>query len=256
MRPEPATIVLTGASGGLGRALAEIYAVPGAVLHLLGRNEDRLAATAAAVRDRGAAAKTHAVEVRDREAMAQVIAAIAAEGAIDLVIANAGISAGSAGGPEGPEQTRAVFETNLTGMLNTVEPALAAMRERGAGQIALVSSMAGFRGMPGAPAYCGSKAAVRVWGEAVRGEMAALGIRISVICPGYVATPMTAINAYPMPFLVPAERAARIIKAGLARNRGRIVFPWPMKIAAWLLQALPDPLLDAFARRLPAKSGL
>ncbi|MBI3505448.1 MAG: SDR family NAD(P)-dependent oxidoreductase, partial [Proteobacteria bacterium] len=124
---------------------------------------------------------------------------------------------------------------------------------RGTGQIALLSSLAGFRGLPGAPAYCASKAAVRVWGEALRADWLGRGIKINVVCPGYVTTRMTAHNDFPMPFLMPAERAARIMLDGLARDRARIAFPWPLYAAVRMIAALPPGLLDPLLRRLPRK---
>jgi short-subunit dehydrogenase len=127
------------------------------------------------------------------------------------------------------------------------------MAERGSGQIAVMSSLAAFRGFPGAPAYCASKAAVRVWGEALRGDLHRRGVAVSVICPGYVRTPMTAVNRFPMPLVLDADRAARIIRRGLARNRARIAFPWPTYAMVRLLAALPIGLTDLALRRLPAK---
>ncbi len=249
----PETIVITGASGGIGRALAVEYARPGATLHLFGRDAERLAATAAAVTARGGQAAVHAADVCDLAAMEAALAAIDAATPVDLLVANAGISAGTRGGGESDEQTRAVFAVNLDGVLNTVLPLLRRMRARGRGQIAIVSSVAGFRGLAGAPAYCASKAAVRAWGEGLRGEAAADGVAVNVVCPGFVETAMTGANGFPMPFLMQPDRAARIIRKGLARNRGRIVFPWQMAIVGWFLRALPDALLDRFGRRLPRK---
>jgi len=250
---DPTTIVITGASGGLGGALARAYAAPGHALHLFGRDAARLEATATAAASAGATVRTHVADVTDGAAMAALLTAIDTAAPIDLLIANAGISAGTHGGPESPAQTRAVFAVNLDGVLNTVLPILPAMRTRGHGQVAIVSSIAGFRGMPGAPAYCASKAAVRLWGEGLRGEAAADGVSVCVVCPGFVRTPMTGANGFPMPFIISAARAARIIRRGLARDRGRITFPLPMAVVGWLLRALPDCWLDAFARRLPRK---
>jgi len=251
----PTTIVITGASGGLGRALARAYAAPGRALHLFGRNLQRLEETATDAAAAGATVRTHAADVTDAHAMAAALTAIDAAAPVDLLIANAGISAGTHGGPESPEQTRAVFAVNLDGVLNTVLPVLPAMRARGHGQVAIVSSIAGFRGIPGAPAYCASKAAVRAWGEGLRGEAAADGVAVNVICPGFVRTAMTGANGFPMPFIISADRAARIIRKGLARDRGRIVFPLPMLPIAWGLRALPDSWLDALARALPRKGS-
>jgi short-subunit dehydrogenase len=134
-----------------------------------------------------------------------------------------------------------------------VLPLLPAMGKRGRGQIALMSSLASFRGFPGAPAYCASKAAVRIWGEALRGDLWEAGIRVTVICPGYVVSPMTARNQFYMPLLMNTDRAARIIKRGLARERARIAFPWRIYFGAWLLGLLAPALSDPLLRHLPKK---
>jgi len=252
----PTSILITGASSGLGAALAEAYAEPGRRLFLSGRDAERLSTVAERCRTLGAACETAVVDVRDAAATGAWVEASDDAAPLDLVIANAGISAGTAGrdGAEPADQIRAVFATNLDGVLNTVLPAIARMEARGRGQAALISSLAGYRGIPGAPSYCASKAAVKVFGEALRGSLHAKGVKVSVVCPGYVRTPMTAVNDFPMPFLMDGARAARIIRHGLAANRARISFPWPMAMAVWLLQTLPPGLIDPLLRRLPRKS--
>lgn len=174
------------------------------------------------------------------------------------MVANAGISAGTAGrtGGEPDDQVRAVFATNVDGVLNTVLPVLPRMKARGRGQLALVASLSGYRGMPGAPSYCASKAAIKVFGEGLRGTLHDTGIRVSVVCPGYVRTPMTAVNDFPMPFLMDADKAARRIRRGLELDRPRIAFPWPMALAVTLLQAIPPSWIDPLLRRLPGKAAL
>jgi short-subunit dehydrogenase len=201
----------------------------------------------------GAEIDAAAVDVTDRTTMKSWLLALDARRPIDLLIANAGISAGTAGGSESADQTRQVFAVNLEGVLNTVLPLLPAMQQRGRGQIALMSSLAGFRGFPGAPSYCASKAAVRIWGEALNGDLKPFGIGVSVICPGFVRSRITARNAFAMPLLMDTERAARIIRRGLARRRARIAFPGPTYAAAWLLGALSPSLVDPLLRRLPKK---
>lgn len=253
MTKDPARILITGASSGIGAALARAYAAPGCALLLGGRDRVRLDAVAADCRARGAAVETTVVDVTERAATQAWIEGVDRAAPLELVIANAGISAGTGEGGEDAAQARAIFATNLDGVLNTVLPALAAMQRRRSGQIALMSSLAAFRGFPGAPAYCASKAAVRIWGEALRGELAATGVRLTVICPGYVESPMTAANDFPMPFLMSAERAARIIRRGLRRNRARVAFPWPTYAAAWLIGLLPPGLTDPLLARLPKK---
>jgi short-subunit dehydrogenase len=121
------------------------------------------------------------------------------------------------------------------------------------GQVAIMSSLAGFHGYPGAPAYVASKNAVRAWGESIRGELYGEGIRVSVICPGFVETPMTEGATFPQPFKIGSERAARIIVRGLARGRARIAFPWPTYFGAWLGIALPEWMVDPMIRRMPNK---
>ena len=249
----PRSVLITGASSGLGEALAGTYAASGVSLALGGRNRDRLGAVAEACRARGATVTIAAVDVAERAAMAEWIAAADDEGPLDLVIANAGISAGTAGGAEVDDEARAIFAVNLGGVLNTIQPAIPHMRARHGGQIALISSVAAFLGLPGTPAYAASKAAVRIYGEGLRGLLAADGVRVSVVCPGFFESPMTAANPFPMPFLMPAERAARIIQDGLARNKARIAFPWPVYLAVRLLGSLPPawtgPLLARAARK-------
>lgn len=250
---DPRSILITGASSGIGAALARLYALEGVGLALGGRDAGRLAAVADDCRAAGAEVGEAIVDVTDSGAMASWIAEADGRRPIDLVIANAGISAGTADGLERPEQLRAIFAVNVDGAFNTVLPLLPAMCRRGRGQIALMSSLASFRGFPGASAYSASKAALRVWGEGLRGELSRTGITVSVVCPGFVVSPLTADNPYPMPMLMPAEQAARIIRHGLAKGRARIAFPLPMYVAAWLLGALPPALTDSWLRRLPKK---
>ena len=252
--PSPTSILITGASSGIGAALAVEFAGPGVRLALTGRNEVRLAAVAETCRAAGAEPRIEVLDVCDRERMATWIAEVDDAAPLDLAIANAGISAGTGGGGESEAQTRQVIATNLDGVLNTVLPAVDCMRPRGRGQVAIMSSLAAFRGFPSAPAYCASKAAVRIWGEALRGELHDAGVGVSVICPGYVRSAMTAVNDFPMPLLMNADRAARIIRRGLARNQPRIAFPWRLYAAVRLISALPPALTDPLLRRLPKKT--
>jgi len=250
----PSHILITGASSGIGRALAESYAKPGVVLFLGGRNADRLKKVHDSCKHKGADVVIGVIDVQDSTAMGEWVLDCDARYPLDLVIANAGISAGT-GGPEGEsdDQVRRIFDTNVTGVLNTIHPAISQMRNRGCGQIAIMSSIAAFHGLPSAPAYSASKAAVKSYGEGLRGHLRNDGIRLSVICPGYVRSRMTDANTFPMPFLMDAWKAAGIIRRGLARNKARIVFPWPMYFAVWLLSVLPSSWSDCLVSRLPRK---
>ena len=229
-------VLITGASSGIGAALACYYAKPRVQLALSGRDAQRLGVVAETCRNRGAIVSPLCADVRDSRRMREWIEAEDATTPLDLVIANAGIG----GGPrESEAQMRNVLAVNLDGVLNTCWPAIDRMRGRGSGQIAITSSLAGYRGFADAPAYCASKAAVKTLGEAWRGALRRHGIRVSVICPGFVETPIVANNKSRMPFLMGAERAAQIIARGLAADRPRISFPLPMTLAAWFLAALP-----------------
>ncbi len=251
----PRSILITGASSGIGRALALHYAAPGVFLALSGRNEERLEDVAAACREKGAKTDIAILDVAHRAEMEDWIADVEKQAPLDLVIANAGISGGTGGVMNGePEnQARAIFDVNLYGVLNTVLPVLPRMTARGRGQIALISSLAGFRGFPSAPAYSASKGAVRFYGEALRGAVAGTGVRVNVVCPGFVKSRMTDANNFPMPMLLEADRAAVLIAKGLAADKGRIVFPWPLHFSSWFLSVLPDCVAQRVLRKLPAK---
>jgi len=254
------SVLITGASSGIGRALALACAAPGAVLHLGGRDAGRLDAVAAACRARGATATPRGIDVRDAAAMA---AWIAGAGRLDLVIANAGIGAGiEDGAPEPAAQVRAIFAANLDGALNTALPALDLMRRQPAGadgvrgRIATVASIAAFVPAPGAPSYCASKAALDAWTVATAPAAWAHGVRLTSVCPGYIRTPMTEKNRFPMPGLMDADRAARIILRAVAAGRVRVAFPWWVAAAARVTGLLPPGLIAAALTRAPGKAGL
>lgn len=255
--PYPWTgVLITGASSGIGRALAEACAAPAVTLHLSGRDEARLAETARACAERGAAVEMRVLDVRDAEGMA---AWIRDAGRLDLVVANAGVSAGTGGAVEPADQTRRIFDINVTGVLNTALPALEVMgaQERGAdglrGRIAVIASVAAFIAAPGAPAYCATKAAVQRWAEALDGTERPRGVRLHAVCPGYIRTPMTARNDFPMPFMMDADQAARRTLSGILRGRTRIAYPWPTYALARVFGALPPSWRNALFTRLPSK---
>jgi short-subunit dehydrogenase len=237
----PRAVLITGASSGIGAALAEALAAPGRRLALGGRNALRLAAVAERCRAAGAEAASTAVDLRDRDGLR---AWIAAEPPPDLLIANAGVSGGSADSAE-------IVAVNLQAVIDTVESALPRMRAPA--QIALMSSLAAFNGMPSAPVYCASKAAVRIYGDALRARLRSQGIAISTICPGFVATPLTARNPFPMPLLVTPEEAAGRILRGLSRRRAMIAFPRRLYLMARLTALLPRLVTDPLLARVPSK---
>ena len=246
------SILISGASGGLGAALARHYAAPGVRLALGGRSADRLAALGKMCRDVGAEVSVSAVDVTDQSATRRWVIAEDEHRAIDLVIANAGIG-GETGVPgSDPALAARIYAVNVLGVLNTVEPLLSRFRARRAGQVAIMASLAGFRGIARGPAYSGSKAALIVHGESWRNALAPAGVGVSVICPGYIRTAMVEHNHFAMPFLLEPEAAARHIAAGVAGNRARIIFPWQLALASWLFRALPE----TWTRRLIPGAGM
>jgi len=252
----PHSILITGASSGIGEALAREYAHPGIFLALSGRNRERLDAVAAYCRDKGVTVSADVIDVTDRDAMAEWIKATDAGHPLDLIIANAGIAgdSGARGADLNERLTRDIFDVNMIGVLNTVFPVLENMRKRKHGQLALVSSIAGFRGLPSAPAYSASKATVKAYGEALHGVLARDRVGVSVICPGFVKSRITDKNAFSMPLIISAPKAARKIRKGLEKNQLLIAFPWPFITFMWFLNLLtPNWANKLLSRALPKR---
>ena len=237
----PRNVLITGASSGIGRALALAYAAPGRHLALIGRDEARLEATAQAAREQGASVETGTVDVRDRAAMDRWIGFVDDGLPLDLAIANAGITTGL--GPdeltEDPDAVRAIIATNLVGVLNTIEPLIGPMAARGRGQLAIVGSIAGLHGLPYSPAYCLTKSAVHAWAESIRPRLEARGVIVSLIVAGFVKTPLNdSISAIKPGELSDADAAA-LIKRRLAKGHATIAFPWFLYVGALLGRFLP-----------------
>lgn len=248
------SILITGASSGIGAALAKQYAGERVTLILTARNEVRLHEVAAQCRAKGAVVHTASIDVRDSLRLRQYIEEMDAKCPIDLVIANAGISAGFSNSvEENYQRAEEVFAVNLGGVINTIHPLLPRMIVRGRGQIAIMSSLAGIVALPSAPAYSASKAAVRVYGDALRAELRAHNIDVSIICPGWITTPLTEKNDFPMPFCMNVERAAGVIIHSLARKKRRIAFPrrlyWPLLLLAMVPVSVCDVLLCAMPKK-------
>ena len=130
------------------------------------------------------------------------------------------------------------------------------MKKRKRGQIAIISSLAGFRGLPSSPAYSGSKAAVRVYAEGLRGNLSKLGIQVNTVCPGYIKTPMTDVNDFPMPFIMTPQKCAKKIIKGLEKNKSRISFPFPLFFTVWFCALLPNRITDPIFAKLPGKKSM
>jgi short-subunit dehydrogenase len=237
-------VLITGATGGIGSALALEYAGPGCTLILQGRRTGRLAELAAMCEARGARVLTKTLDIRDRQALRSWLSEVCELLAPNLVIVNAGVNTdiGPQGGGERWEDVEALVDVNILAAFATVDTVLPAMRRRGSGQIALMSSLAGYFGLPLTPSYCASKAAIKAYGESLRGWLAPEGIRVSVVMPGYVKSAMCDAMPGPKPFLWTSERAARAIRRGLDRNAARISFPFPLNLGTWFLSVLPTDL--------------
>ena len=234
-------ILITGATGAIGGALAEAYAAPGVELHLHGRNAAKLLVVCERCTALGATVVMQCLDVRNTNALRSWLDEVCKTEALDLVIINAGMNTniGLAGEGEPWDEVEALLDINLKAGMAMVHAVLPAMRQRGRGQIALVSSLAGYFGLPVTPSYCASKAALKAYGEALRGWLAPEGIRVNVIMPGYVESPMCDAMPGPKPFLWQPAKAARFIQRGLARDKARISFPFPLNLGTWFLAVLP-----------------
>jgi short-subunit dehydrogenase len=248
---ERARVFITGASTGLGEALARHYAAHGARLGLVARSRERVEALAASFPD----ALAYACDVRDLAALRAAGADFMSRAGVpDLVIANAGISHGTLTEIEADAEVfREILETNVLGLVHTFHPFVAAMRERGRGQLAGIASVAGFRGLPGASAYSASKAAAIRYLESLRIELHGSGVGVTTVCPGYIATPMTARNPYRMPFLLQAGEAARRIARVIDARKRYAIVPWQMAIVGRLMGLLPAAAWEAMAARAGRK---
>lgn len=245
-------VIITGASSGIGAALACHYAQRGAVLGLIARRSIELEKLAARL---AVPVRIYPADVRDAAAL-QAAAAdfIARHGSPDIIIGNAGISLGTL--TEFAEDVAAfqsVIDINVMGLVKTFQPFIVSMRAAGKGTLVGIASVAGYRGLPGAAAYSASKAAAISYLESLRVELRASGIKVITICPGYIATPMTASNPYPMPFLMNTDVAARKISSIIERGNTFEVIPWQMAVAARVLRALPNWLYDRLFGNAPRK---
>jgi len=246
------TAFITGASSGIGQALARHYASQGYTLGLVARRGQRLTEFAQTL---SCDVHTFVVDVRDRAQLHAAAEQFVNEvGQIDIVIANAGVSAGTL--TECDEDFavfKDIFDINVLAMVATFEPFVPLMKKQGHGKLVGIASVAGVRGLPGAGAYSASKSAVATYCESLRLELKPKGIDVVTIAPGYVKSEMTAHNPYSMPFLLEgdvfAKRAAKAIEA----KRRYAVIPWQMAIVARLMKVLPAWLYDRLAMNAPRK---
>jgi hypothetical protein len=249
----PPRVFITGASSGIGAALAAHYAREGAVLGLCAR---RLGTTQALLESLRAAGACYPVDVTDVQSVQSAAEDFSRHfGTPDIVIANAGVGAGTlTENIEDLPTFRKIIETNVLGIVATFHPFLAAMRARASGTLVGIASVAGFRGLPGGGAYSSSKSAAITYLESLRVELHGSGVSVVTICPGYIRTPMTAANRYRMPFLIDADDAARRMARVIAARRRFAVIPWQMALVSLFLRRLPRWLFDRLFANAPRKA--
>lgn len=250
---EPKTILITGASSGLGKALAIEYATENTTLFLTGRDENRLLEVVNICKKKQAKVFYKALDIKNKNECDTWFGSFINEYNFDLIIANAGISAGTAGGIENETQIYDIFNTNIFGVLNTITPFIEKMKQQKSGQIAIISSMASFRGMPSAPSYSATKACVRLYAEALNGYLQKYNINVCTVCPGFIKTPLTDKNNFKMPFLMTSEKAVTIIKIQLLKRKKIIIFPKIIYYVIKIIDSLPFGLNDYFFNKLPKK---
>jgi short-subunit dehydrogenase len=253
-------VVITGASSGLGAALAAQYAARNVRLSLMGRNRDRLQAVQALAAENGSCAEYFCGDVCASDDMRELLIRIDDTQPVTLLIANAGIGGAYAlSPPDGESATvaRNLISTNVLGVINTITPLLPRLIARRHGHIVIIGSIAGFAALPEAPSYCASKAAVHTYGTALRRKLRASGIGVTVISPGFIATPMSASLSTPKPFLEPVERAASRIVRAIDSGKRELSCPWPLTWAArldrWLPPSIGDRVITAFVSRMETR---
>lgn len=239
----PKNILITGASGAIGAALAHAYASPHTHLELHGRDVTRLENIAQQCRLKGSTVLISAFDITDCARLIAWVESVDDAHPLDIVIANHGVNINT--GPEALgeiwDASDRLIDINVKATIAMCQAVIPRMRTRQCGQIVLMSSLAAYFGLPMTPSYCASKAAVKSYGEALRGWLAPAGIGVTTVMPGYVASQMCAAMPGPKPFLWTAERAARVIKKGIDKNKARVSFPFPLNLGSWCLSILlPD----------------
>ena len=247
-------ILITGASSGIGEALALYYAKQKETenIFICGRNEQRLKAVETACKKLGhAQIRAKVINTTDKVAMEQWLKEAEKAAQLNLVFANAGVSTIE----EIPENIYKTFNINILGVLNTITPAIEIYKRRKDTNkiIAITSSIAGYHGLPSCPSYSATKACLKAYGEALRGNLRSYNIQVNTICPGFVRSRITDKNTCPMPFFMEAEPVAELIAKRIEKNVGLIAFPFPMRFASWFISILPNCVSDFIYRILPHK---
>ncbi|MBP5980567.1 MAG: SDR family NAD(P)-dependent oxidoreductase [Halomonas sp.] len=245
-------VLITGATGAIGGALAKAYANQHTHLVLHGRQQEVLSALADTCREQGAQVTTASVNLTDEAALAQWLHGLCTEHLPDIVIATAGKNTHpqASGALEPWSDVQTLLDINLKTPIAMAQHLVPAMQARGSGQLVFISSLAGWHGLPSTPTYSASKAGIKAYGEGLRGLLAPYGIGVTVVMPGYVTSPMCNAMPGPKPFEWPPERAAKVIKRGIEANRARISFPFPLNFGTWWLAVLPAGISQWLIKRL------
>jgi short-subunit dehydrogenase len=233
--------VVTGASSGIGRALAEALAAEGCKIGLVARREALLTELAGRIRTTGGTAAVADGDVGQRDQVEAAVAAIGQQlGPIDLMIANAGVGAPTFLDPVNVDMVETTFRVNTLGVVYSFAAVMPEMLRRKSGHLVAISSLAAYRGLPGESAYCASKAAVNVYLDGLRIHLRGTGVNVTTVCPGFVKTPMTEKNTFPMPGLMEADAAARKIVRAIKAEKKVYNFPWRLHLMVKLSRWLPD----------------
>lgn len=247
----PRCVLITGATGAIGGALALAYAAPTTQLVLHGRNQQALEELAMACREKGAQVSLSSASLTDESELNAWLDALCAEHVPDIVIANAGINTHpSASTLEPWDEVQALLDVNLKAPIAMAQRLVPAMQARGSGQLVFISSLAGWHGLPTTPSYSASKAGIKAYGEGLRGLLEPHGIGVTVVMPGYVTSAMCNAMPGPKPWEWPPERAANAIQRGITANRARISFPFPLNFGTWWLAVLPAGISQWLIKRL------
>lgn len=248
----PLKIFITGANSGIGEALAIEYAKQGAILGLVARRKKELQTLQKKLNGKVLIYEVDVTNINQCRWASEDF--IAHHGAPDIVIANAGISVGTLTENFSDIETfKKIIDTNLNGVINTFYPFVQLFKKREQGQFVGISSIAGIRGLPGSGAYSSSKAALINYLESFRVEMAPYKIDVTTIAPGYIKTPMTDVNNYAMPFIMPVDKAAISFINAIRKKKKFIIIPWQMKIIGYLMHILPIFIWDFLAKKGPRK---
>lgn len=250
--PRQRCVLITGATGAIGGALARVYATPETHLVLHGRQQQALQALANECQSAGASVTLSSVNLTNDAELKQWLTALCATQTPDIVIANAGKNTH----PQAEcilepwNEVEALLEINLKTPIAMAQHLVPAMKAKGSGQLVFISSLAGWHGLPTTPSYSASKAGIKAYGEGLRGLLAPHGIGVTVVMPGYVTSPMCNAMPGPKPWEWPAERAAKVIARGVNANRARVSFPFPLNFGTWWLAVLPAGVAQWLIKRL------